>query len=79
MNIRCLSEIKEKKHTVSLVYAEDLKTKARILVPPESGRTMFGVLDETDSLEYGQVFVQYSNDIFRYKVTDPTIILEGWL
>lgn len=56
---------------------KDLKTKARIIVPPENGRTMFGVLDETGKLEYGQVFVQYSNDIFRYKVTDPTSILEG--
>ncbi|CAN7990683.1 unnamed protein product, partial [Ixodes hexagonus] len=56
---------------------KDLKTKARILIPPEKGRTMFGVLDETDTLEYGQVFVQYSNDMFRYKATDPATILKG--
>ncbi|XP_064476493.1 uncharacterized protein LOC135390642 isoform X2 [Ornithodoros turicata] len=56
---------------------KDLKTKARIIVPPDSGRTMFGVLDETFKLEYGQVFVQYSNDIFRYKATDPATILKG--
>ncbi|XP_075726362.1 uncharacterized protein LOC142768288 [Rhipicephalus microplus] len=56
---------------------KELKTKARILVPPAFGRTMFGVLDETGTLEYGQVFVQYSNDMLRYKVHDPATILEG--
>lgn len=56
---------------------KELKTKARILIPPSSGRTMFGVLDETGTLEYGQVFVQYSNDMLRYKVNDPATILEG--
>ncbi|XP_075735245.1 uncharacterized protein LOC119185871 isoform X3 [Rhipicephalus microplus] len=56
---------------------KELKTRARILVPPAFGRTMFGVLDETGTLEYGQVFVQYSNDMLRHKVNDPTTILEG--
>ncbi|KAL3211629.1 hypothetical protein MRX96_051995 [Rhipicephalus microplus] len=56
---------------------QELKTKARILVPPAFGRTMFGVLDETGTLKYGQVFVQYSNDMLRYKVNDPATILEG--
>ncbi|XP_077522384.1 uncharacterized protein LOC144133269 [Amblyomma americanum] len=56
---------------------KELRTKARILVPPNYGRTMFGVLDETGTLEYGQVFVQYSNDMLRYKVNDPATILEG--
>ncbi|KAK8779236.1 hypothetical protein V5799_019422 [Amblyomma americanum] len=56
---------------------KELRTKARILVPPNCGRTMFGVLDETGTLEYGQVFVQYSNDMLRYKVNDPATILEG--
>ncbi|KAK8759289.1 hypothetical protein V5799_003079, partial [Amblyomma americanum] len=56
---------------------KELRTKARILVPPNYGRTMFGVLDETGTLEYGQVFVQYSNDMLRYKVSDPATILQG--
>lgn len=56
---------------------KDLKTKARILVPPSFGRTMFGVLDETGTLEYGQVFVQYSNDLLRYKTGDPATIVQG--
>ncbi|XP_064986521.1 probable RNA-dependent RNA polymerase 1 [Musa acuminata AAA Group] len=36
----------------------ELRTKARIFVP--KGRAMMGCLDETRSLEYGQVFVQVS-------------------
>ncbi|KAL3258658.1 hypothetical protein MRX96_016672 [Rhipicephalus microplus] len=56
---------------------KELKTKARILVLPAFGRTMFGVLDETGTLEYGQVSVQYSNDMLRYKVNDTATILEG--
>ncbi|RWS10423.1 RNA-dependent RNA polymerase 1-like protein, partial [Dinothrombium tinctorium] len=40
----------------------DLKMKARIKVPPDSGRIMFGVLDDTRLLQYGEVFVQYSDE-----------------
>nr|ALM88235.1 RNA-dependent RNA polymerase 1c [Cucumis sativus] len=36
----------------------DLRTKSRIFVP--KGRTMMGCLDETQTLEYGQVFVHCS-------------------
>ncbi|KAJ0099031.1 hypothetical protein Patl1_19780 [Pistacia atlantica] len=38
---------------------QDLRTKARIFLP--KGRNMMGTLDETGTLEYGQVFVQYSH------------------
>ncbi|KAJ0764721.1 putative RNA-directed RNA polymerase [Helianthus annuus] len=37
----------------------ELRTKTRIFVP--KGRAMMGCLDETRTLEYGQVFVQYSS------------------
>ncbi|RWS06642.1 RNA-dependent RNA polymerase 1-like protein [Dinothrombium tinctorium] len=43
-----------------------IRTKARIQVPEEFGRCMFGVLDETGALEEGQVFVQYS-EIDNYR------------
>lgn len=36
----------------------DLRTKTRIFVP--NGRSMMGCLDETKTLEYGHVFVQFS-------------------
>lgn len=37
-----------------------LQEESRVAVPPNSGRSMMGVLDETGTLEYGQVFVQYT-------------------
>ncbi|KAI7725319.1 hypothetical protein M8C21_029667, partial [Ambrosia artemisiifolia] len=37
----------------------ELRTKTRVFVP--KGRAMMGCLDETRTLEYGEVFVQYSS------------------
>lgn len=37
-----------------------LRYKSRIAIPENEGRNMLGVLDETDTLDYGQVFVQYT-------------------
>ncbi|OIT37821.1 PREDICTED: probable RNA-dependent RNA polymerase 1 [Nicotiana attenuata] len=36
----------------------DLRTRSRIFIP--NGRTMMGCLDESRTLEYGQVFVQFT-------------------
>ena len=44
----------------------DLLRRARIAIPETHGRLLMGVMDETGSLEYGQVFVRYS----RY-VSEP--------
>ena len=38
-------------------------------MPADIGRQMLGVMDETGTLEYGQVFVQYSPDIAAPGVT----------
>jgi RNA-dependent RNA polymerase len=38
----------------------ELRQKTRIFIP--KGRAMMGVLDETRTVEYGEVFVQYSNN-----------------
>ncbi|GKV13304.1 hypothetical protein SLEP1_g24332 [Rubroshorea leprosula] len=38
---------------------QDLRTKTRIFI--QNGRSMMGCLDETGTLNYGQVFVQFSN------------------
>lgn len=35
--------------------------KNRIPVPPGEGRNLFGVVDETRTLEYGECFIQYSS------------------
>ncbi|KAH8018328.1 hypothetical protein HPB51_002776 [Rhipicephalus microplus] len=40
---------------------ESLLSKSRIAVPHNLGRNMFGVLDETRTLQYGEVFVQYTS------------------
>ncbi|CAL2030215.1 unnamed protein product [Caenorhabditis brenneri] len=39
--------------------------KEQIPIPKELGRTLFGVVDETGRLQYGQVFVQYSSNILN--------------
>ncbi|XP_033101368.1 probable RNA-dependent RNA polymerase 1 isoform X2 [Anneissia japonica] len=52
-----------------------LKRKARIEIPEEFGRNMIGTLDETATLQYGQVFVQYSKDILAPQ--KETIIHKG--
>ncbi|KAH6941122.1 hypothetical protein HPB50_013937 [Hyalomma asiaticum] len=56
---------------------QQLREKASIAVPPEYGRTMFGVMDETGTLRYGEVFVQYSRDFAHYKPDDEYVILKG--
>ncbi|KAL1429112.1 hypothetical protein MTO96_016843 [Rhipicephalus appendiculatus] len=40
---------------------ESLLSKSRVAVPHNMGRNMFGVLDETRTLQYGEVFVQYTS------------------
>ncbi|GFR30740.1 RNA-dependent RNA polymerase 1 [Trichonephila clavata] len=59
-------------------YIDIIKTKANVDIDPAYGRNMFGVLDETGILQYGQVFVQYSSDV-SLGVTTPedTNILTG--
>uniref|UniRef100_A0A0R3RH91 RNA-dependent RNA polymerase n=1 Tax=Elaeophora elaphi TaxID=1147741 RepID=A0A0R3RH91_9BILA len=41
-----------------------LIAKIQIQVPPHLGRSMFGVVDETGQLQWGQVFVQYTKNIW---------------
>ena len=44
-----------------------MKHKARIAIPPKYGRNLMGVVDETNTLEYGQVFVQCSEQVGNMK------------
>lgn len=52
----------------------DLRTKTRIFLP--EGRSMMGCLDETQTLEYGQVFVQYSGRR-KEQMWDESIVFIG--
>lgn len=47
-------------------------SKAKIFLPPDLGRSMYGVVDETGLLQYGQVFIQYSPTI-RQTSTTPIL------
>lgn len=56
----------------------ELRTKTRIFI--SGGRAMMGCLDETRTLEYGQVVVQYSDPMRpgrRYIVTGPVIVAKN--
>ncbi|GAB4828715.1 multidrug resistance protein, variant 2 [Ancistrocladus abbreviatus] len=46
----------------------ELRTKSRIFIP--QGRALMGCLDETGTLEYGQVFVQVSGSRFQNSSND---------
>ncbi|KAJ1371809.1 hypothetical protein KIN20_033831 [Parelaphostrongylus tenuis] len=47
--------------------------KQQIQIPTDKGRTMFGVVDETGQLQYGQIFVQYTENI-NLKAPPPSAL-----
>ncbi|XP_054164742.1 uncharacterized protein LOC128962395 [Oppia nitens] len=56
---------------------KELKSKARIKVSMNRGRIAFGVLDETGTLEYGQVFAKLSHVDKDGVATGQHFILDG--
>ncbi|CAG9535546.1 unnamed protein product [Cercopithifilaria johnstoni] len=50
-------------------------SKSKIPLPGSMGRTMYGVVDDTGLLQYGQVFIQYSPSV-RY-VSKKKIVYAG--
>ncbi|KAE9555686.1 hypothetical protein FO519_001157 [Halicephalobus sp. NKZ332] len=61
------------------VSLQKLVAKMQIRIPRSLGRMMFGVIDETGLLQYGQVFFQYTIDCdVKYPTTDtPKCIHKG--
>jgi RNA-dependent RNA polymerase len=56
----------------------ELKTKSRIFIP--MGRSMMGCLDETRTLNYGEVFIQASNsanDRGKFVVTGKVVVAKN--
>ncbi|CAM0944297.1 unnamed protein product [Alopecurus aequalis] len=56
----------------------ELKTKSRIFIP--KGRAMMGCLDETRTLQYGQVFIQANNnanDRGKFVVTGKVVVAKN--
>lgn len=50
-------------------------SKAKIFLPASMGRSMYGIVDETGLLQYGQVFIQYSPSL--RKASDKPILYTG--
>ncbi|VDO24732.1 unnamed protein product [Heligmosomoides polygyrus] len=50
------------KATIKYAITKQMR-KQQIQIPSNKGRTMLGVVDETGQLQYGQVFVQYTENI----------------
>uniref|UniRef100_A0A0R3RPA9 RNA-directed RNA polymerase n=1 Tax=Elaeophora elaphi TaxID=1147741 RepID=A0A0R3RPA9_9BILA len=50
-------------------------SKSKVFLPASMGRTMYGVIDDSGLLQYGQVFIQYSSSI-RY-VSGKKIVHTG--
>ncbi|CAF4549408.1 unnamed protein product, partial [Didymodactylos carnosus] len=52
-------------------YRDRLRQRSNVAIPNCSGRVMFGIIDGTSTLEYGDVFIQYTT---RNK-SEPQIVL----
>uniref|UniRef100_A0A0N5BWH8 RNA-directed RNA polymerase n=1 Tax=Strongyloides papillosus TaxID=174720 RepID=A0A0N5BWH8_STREA len=50
-------------NSYALYQIQKVLKKLKIQIPCNMGRTMFGIIDETGILEYGQVFIQYNEDM----------------
>ena len=71
------AEKNDKEQLRKLKYAstKDDLLKNKIPLPLDEARNMFGVVDETGTLEYGQVFIQYRN--LNPGIEDKYIVVTG--
>lgn len=56
---------------MSIFFLEKLRVKLQIPIPSSLGRAMFGVIDESGQLQYGQVFIRYTKNA-ALKLPGPT-------
>lgn len=65
--------------TLGKFEINQMRERTRLKLPRNSARNMLGVVDEYGILEYGQVFIQYTelvNDYSKPAESDNTFILE---
>jgi len=55
----------------------EVRDRVRIRLPLNEGRSAFGVVDETGTLEYGQVFFKYTVMNVNCQVTEETVVHTG--
>ncbi|EPB76628.1 hypothetical protein ANCCEY_04258 [Ancylostoma ceylanicum] len=62
--IEQLAEEQLRSSARSLLYEKECRNKLKQFpIPNDKGRTMLGVIDDTGQLQYGQVFVQYTEHV----------------
>ena len=59
------------------VSLHKVRHKHNIMIPADLGRVMFGVVDSTGILQYGQVFVKYSKNLYSSNKRSPDQVLKG--
>uniref|UniRef100_A0AC34FR53 RNA-dependent RNA polymerase n=1 Tax=Panagrolaimus sp. ES5 TaxID=591445 RepID=A0AC34FR53_9BILA len=57
--------------------AKQLNSKCQIPLPTALGRTVLGVLDETGTLRPGEVFFQYTEDVYSKSENPQLIVHQG--
>ncbi|CAF3409422.1 unnamed protein product [Rotaria sp. Silwood1] len=65
--------------TIGKFELSQMRERTRLKLPKNSARNMIGIVDEYGILEYGQVFIQYtelSDDYMNNNESEKTIILE---
>ena len=77
-NIRITTEPFLRRQLVSLYKFKirDAINKTRFRIDHDKGRQMKGIMDETNTLNYGEIFVQYT-DLSNYSGANNKKILEG--
>ncbi|KAH7730752.1 CBN-RRF-3 protein [Aphelenchoides avenae] len=63
------------RYSIGQQLVKSHRFKLKIPMPADKGRTLYGVIDESGVLQYGQVFVQYSRSVKQ--ASEDCIVLQG--